>query len=426
MPSRPNTATPQAASAGPTGFRLLAVAVLVAAVAQFFRNAHVVVAPDIMRDLGISARAFASLTSALFLASALVQLPGGILIDRYGSRRCVPLMLLFTGAGAALFGLATGTGLLIAGRVMMGVGLAVIVMAGIVFCARWFDPRHFAWVAVIIVGSSHLGSLGSTVPMALLSDGVGWRGAYLTLAGCTLLLAALAWAVIRDAPTGHAWYLRQPESLRDAAGGIGEVLRVPGIGRLLALAFCGYATLSCVVGLWGGPYLNDVHGLDTVERGRVLFWMAAGVFVGYFAFTLADHRSRNTRGMILFGAGGSALVFALMAAVPQPAVGLVKFLFGILGLLAGYNVLVISHGRRFYPERLAGRGITVVNCAVLFGAATLQFLTGLLVGGSAEPGASVPESAYRIVFALLAAVLAVASVIYRKCPAGGAAEGVGR
>lgn len=384
--------------------------------AQFFRNAHVVVAPDIMRELGASAGSLAALTSAMFIASALSQIPGGILLDRFGTRAMLPIMLVLSGIGAGLFGAAQSVGELVFARAFMGVGGAVLVMAGIVACARWFEAKHFSTIAGGIMATSQLGNLTSTVPMALVASWFGWRGAYATIVAFTLLLALVVYLLMRDAPPGHDFHARPRETLRQSAAGVLEVLRIPGIWRLLVMAWFGWGTSSCIIGLWAGPYLSDLHGLDTLGRGKALFWMAAGVIVGGLGFTYLDRRTGLTKPLIFAGALANVALFGLLAAMAQPGLGLVTVLLALVGVTGGYSVLVATHGRSFYPERLIGRGITTVNCAVLLGAASLQVGTGVLVSALSHPGAPIPAEAYRAMFAALALVLTAALACYRRCP----------
>jgi predicted MFS family arabinose efflux permease len=384
--------------------------------AQFFRNAHVVVAPDIMREFGASAASLAALTSAMFLASAISQIPGGILLDRFGTRLMLPVMLVLSGIGAGLFGAAQSVGQLVFARAFMGVGGAVLIMAGIVACARWFDARHFSTIAGGIMATSQLGNLSSTLPMALIASWFGWRGAYAAVVVFTFVLAAIAYACIRDAPPGHDFHARPRETLRESAAGVAEVLRIPGIWRLLVMAWFAWGTTSCVVGLWAGPYLSDVHGLDTLGRGKALFWMAGGVIAGSLAFTFLDRRSGRTKQLIVAGTAVNTAVFAILAILPAPGVATVTTLLALMGFVGGYSVLIATHGRNFYPERLIGRGITTVNCAVLFGAASLQVATGVVVNLLSEPGAPIPDAAFRAMFGALALALVTALACYRRCP----------
>ena len=391
--------------------------------AQFFRNAHVVVAPDIMRELGASAGSLAALTSAMFLASAVSQIPGGILLDRFGTRTMMPIMLVLSGIGAGLFGAARSVGELIFARAFMGVGGAVLVMAGIVACARWFQARQFSTLAGGIMATSQLGNLTATVPMALIASWFGWRGAYAAVVVFTFGLAAVAYLWVRDAPPGHDFHARPRETLARSAAGVMEVLRIPGIWRLMVMAWFAWGSSSCIIGLWAGPYLSDVHGLGTIERGKALFWMATGVILGGLIFTFIDRRTGHTKRLIAVGASMNAMMFTVLALLPEPGLTLVTALLSLVGLIGGYSVLIATHGRNFYPERLIGRGISTVNCAVLFGAASLQALTGVIIGALSTPGAPIPAHAYRAMFAALAVVLVTALAWYRRCPEGRGSDG---
>ena len=391
--------------------------------AQFFRNAHVVVAPEIMRELGASAGSLAALTSAMFLASAVSQIPGGILLDRFGTRIMMPIMLVLSGIGAGLFGAASSVGELIFARAFMGVGGAVLVMAGIVACARWFDAKQFSTLAGSIMAASQLGNLTSTVPMALIAAWFGWRGAYAAVVVFTFALAAVVYTVVRDAPPGHDFHARPRETIARSAAGVMEVLRIPGIWRLMVMAWFAWGSSACIIGLWAGPYLSDVHGLDTLGRGKALFWMAAGVILGALAFTFVDRSTGRTKQAIIAGASVNIALFSVLAIWPDPGLVLVTALLSLVGMVGGYSVLIATHGRRFYPERLIGRGISTVNCAVLFGAASLQAATGVIVGGLSTPGSPIGISAFRAMFAALAATLVIALACYWRCPEGRPADG---
>jgi MFS family permease len=369
-----------------------------------------------MRELGASAASLAALTSAMFIASAISQIPGGILLDRFGTRVMLPIMLVLSGIGAGLFGAAQSVGQLVFARAFMGVGGAVLVMAGIVACARWFDARHFSTIAGGIMATSQLGNLLSTIPMALIASWFGWRGAYAAVVVFTFLLAAIVYACIRDAPPGHDFHARPRETLRQSAAGVVEVLRIPGIWRLLVMAWSAWGTTSCIVGLWAGPYLSDVHGLDTLGRGKVLFWIACGVIAGGLTFTYIDRRSGRTKQLIVAGTVVNIVVFGILTVLASPGIVTVTALLALMGFVGGYSVLIATHGRSFYPERLIGRGITTVNCAVLFGAASLQVATGVIVSSLSQTGAPIPESAFRAMFAALAITLVAALACYRRCP----------
>ena len=99
-PGGPTGSSGQGGSGDWHRWSLLLVVAFIATTSQLFRNSHVVVAPNIMQDLGVSAAALGGLSGALFIAAAFTQIPAGVLIDRYGPRRTIPVMLLLAAAGA--------------------------------------------------------------------------------------------------------------------------------------------------------------------------------------------------------------------------------------------------------------------------------------------------------------------------------------
>ena len=398
----PGTRPPIAAA-----IRVGVMGMVVTMASQFYRNAHVVVAPDIMRDVGVSAQLLGMLSAGLFLTAALTQLPAGVLIDIHGPRRTIPLMLLTVVGGSLIFATAQSGAGLVLGRMLMGVGVAALGMASLVACARWFPPEQFGTVVGLVIGMSQVGNVVATYPMALVSDAIGWRNSYLIMTGVTLGLGILSYLLIRDAPPDHPYHRRTPETIRSAFNGVVEVFRTPGVPRLLVMAFVAYAVVSCFLGLWIGPYLHDVHGLDTVQRGNVLFYFSVAMIVGNLSLGSLDRLVDSRKAVIMGGAVATILILVtLVAAV----------LLTAIGFLAGYTIVIIVHGKGFYPDRLMGRGATLVNSAVLGGAASLQALTGLIAGFLAPGAIDLPVWVYQVIFATLAALLTLALAVYSTCP----------
>src|SRR5512134_2827170 len=106
-----------------------------------YRTVNAVLAPDLVRDIGLEPASLGLLTSAYFLAFAAAQLPLGILLDRYGPRRVEAGLLLFAAGGALLFGRAATLGELLLARALIGVGVAACLMAAFKAFTDWF-PRE--------------------------------------------------------------------------------------------------------------------------------------------------------------------------------------------------------------------------------------------------------------------------------------------
>jgi MFS family permease len=166
----------------------------------FFRNTNAVIAPDLRATFGLDAANLGLMSSAFFAAVALAQLPLGAALDRWGPRRVVPATMLAAVAGAWVFGSATGLAALTAGRALLGLGFAGVLMGALQAFGRWFPERRFTTVSGAFIALGTLGGMMAATPLAWLAVAVGWRGVF--LAGATAIAAAAATIALgsRDAP----------------------------------------------------------------------------------------------------------------------------------------------------------------------------------------------------------------------------------
>lgn len=392
--------------------RLVATLAVVYVISQFFRASQAVIAPELADELGLTSADLGLLAGGFFVVFALAQLVNGPLFDRFGPRRTMPTLLVFAAIGSIVFATADGFWGLMLGRAMMGLGCSGILVGALLVCARWFPRDRYAGFASILVASGESGNLLATSPFAALVEAIGWRGAFVLMAAATAALCALAYVGVRDAPPGHAFHARQPESPRDAWRGTVETFRQPGFARVIVAALVVYGAAMAIFGLWGGPYFNDVHGLDAVARGNAMLAMAVSMLGGTLVFGPLDRKFDTRKGIVQAGLAALIGVLAVLASLNAPPLWAAIVLFAILGALAGVRVVVMAHGRALFPERLMGRGVSLINMGIMGGVALLQFATGGIMGALGRSGAS-KETAYRTVFVALAIIVAAAWLVYR-------------
>lgn len=379
---------------------------------QFYRSANAAIAPELMRELSISAEAMGAVTGVFFLAFAAMQIPAGVLLDRFGPRRVMSGLLLSAVAGSLAFAAAGGAPGLGAGRALMGVGCATGLMGSMVVFARWFPQRHFATLAALIFSVGGIGNLMATTPLAAVSQAIGWRGAFVGMAVVTVGMAAVLLLVLRDAPPGHPVSARTPETPRQIAAGLAQVLRNRQIWYICAMQAVAYPVLMTITALWAGPYLDEVHGLDAIARGNVLLGLNLAMILGVMAFGPLDRLFDSRKRVVVAGSAATIIVLAVMAAVPQwPLWQIVPMLLLFNGL-GGYQMALHAHTRAILPDHLVGRGLTVQNTATFVGVFAMQWASGFIVG--ALRNAADPALPYRTVFAFLALSVLLALLVYLR------------
>lgn len=393
---------------------MLATMILLAVLSQFLRSSTGVIAPDIMDDLGLAAQDMGYLSSAFFVIFALLQIPVGVLLDRYGVRRVLAAMMTVTVAGSMVFALGHSVTVLVAARLMMGFGCAGLMVGSLVVLSRWCRPEQFTRMMALLFAAANAGSLVATLPLAASAATFGWRATFLGLAVIAAGLTVLFAAVVRDAPPGEADRPGAPRTLWASIVGVGEILRVPRLIFIVPMIAVGYASVITVLGLWGGPYLHDVHNLDAVARGNVLSAMAIAMIAGTLFYGPLDRRFNTRKGVALVGSTVTATLFLAIGLMPSPSLATVAILLALLSFAGAYSLVAMAHGMSMFAREMTGRGSTTLNLALMGGAAAVQTATGWLVSMFASIES--PAMAYQAIFIFLGLATLVAAAFYCRVP----------
>jgi predicted MFS family arabinose efflux permease len=394
---------------------MLGVMIALAIMSQFYRSSNGVIAPELMHELGIDARDIGWSSGAFFVIFALLQIPIGVLFDRYGVRRVLSSMMIFAVIGSCLFAVAQSIGPLVVGRFLIGLGFAGGMVGSLVVLARWHSPSGFTHAMTLLFAMANVGSLLATLPLAAATEWVGWRPTFIVLGIATGIIALLFVVLVRDAPEDGVDRGARPQTLADSIRGMGEVVHVPGLLNVMPMIAIGYASVVTIVGLWGGPYLHDVYGLDGVARGNLLSAMAIALVLGTLAYGPIQRRVGGFRRVVVAGSIGSAALLLLLGLFSTAPIWITVGLMVTVCFVGAYSVVLMAHGVALIPAELSGRGTTTLNAVLMGGTAILQIASGAVIGlvqdwtGSAAAG-------YAAFFLLLGALTLGAAAFYHRAP----------
>lgn len=368
---------------------------------QFYRAFLAVMAPFLIHDIGATAESLARASGLWFVAFALSQLPVGWALDRIGPRltAAVPLAVC-GGGGALLFAAAQGPGAITAAMILIGMGCAPVLVAAYYIYAREFPPAMFGTLAGLSIGFGSFGNIAGTLPLAWAVATIGWRVTVLLSAFVTLAVAAAL-----------ARFIRDPERLPHGAakGSLLDLLRQPALWFIAPMMIAGYAPAADVRGLWVGPYLADVYGLQAGGIGWASLIMGLAMVAGNFAYGPLDRLLRSRKWGVF---GGNVLAMACLLGLGLfPAAGLWPTVAGLalLGFVGASYPAVMAHGRAFFPPHLVGRGVTFLTLIGIGGTGAMQVVTGGIHAAFADAPAA---SAYGAIFLFFAAFVAVSLALY--------------
>jgi predicted MFS family arabinose efflux permease len=341
-----------------------------------YRVVNAVIAPDLIGDLGIGPSALGLLTSTYFIAFASAQLPLGMLLDRFGARRVEAFLLLFAGLGAYLFARSASLVGLVTARAFIGFGVSACLMAAFKAYTLWFAKEKWPLVNGFQMAAGGLGALAATAPVEAALQFTDWRGVFLALAGLTLLVAVAVFAIVPEKPVK-----RSAESLRGQLQGVKTVFTSLDFWRVAPLTTLSQASFLSIQGLWAGPWLKDVAGLDRAGVAGVLLWVAVAMIIGFILLgSLAARLSRLGIGVLTTAVTGMGLFMGILLVVlcfPQmPAKGLWMG-FGFLGTS---GILAYAALSQQFPVQLTGRVNTALNLLVFVAAFAGQWAIGIIIG----------------------------------------------
>ncbi len=391
---------------------LVAILVPLTAVSQFYRNAIGVAATTIAKDMTLRPDQLGWLASAFFLTFALSQIPVGIIIDRYGPRKAIGGASLLLVLGAILSYAAPNYPALLAARALLALGCSTFFMGPLVLYSRLYDKSVFSTLTGLQLGLGGLGALVATGPLAYAVEVYGWRLSYL-MPG----LIAFAFAVLAVVLTGrHPQAGRGSESretLRETLAGVAQAARMPDVPAMFLLQFATYSVVGVILGLWGGPFLAHVYGVDLAGQGKGMTLVAVALVAAILVLGPSDRLMKSYKRPVLAGVGVAVLsLFALAAFAPQMSMAQALTAMALIAAGLGVSPVFTAHGRALFPPHLTGRGLTFINVGVMGGAFTMQTATGLLIRFVAGDAAVYPLHAYRLVFLVEGVLLAAALLFY--------------
>lgn len=366
----------------------------------FYRVSMAVVSRDLAADLGLSAAQLGVMSAVYFYAFAFAQIPLGPLIDRYGGRSIISILGIVTTCGSLTFALAPNYLTALAGRALLGLGTAGVLMGSLKIFTNWFSHREFPKVSGFLIAVGNLGSVLATAPLAFAITLFTWRPTFLAMTLAQASAAACVFLVARDAPAGSASPpapASEPDCVETGVLGTWKVLFSSTEFWLIALiAFFWYANYMVLLALWGGPYLMEGLGLDRSQTGAVLLYTSAGYICGSLLVGKAiDWLGGSLEKTILCG---QALLLATMTAMLGPADHLSRPLlsavFFAVGLFSASGVMIYPLARKLVPARSAATAMTCVNFFLLMGAATMQHVMGQYICSFQRTPAGYPAAAY--------------------------------
>lgn len=341
----------------------------------FFRNINAVVGPLLAGEFALGPRELGMLTATYFLTFAAAQIPIGMALDRFGPSRVCGALLLTIGAGATVFGFATGMGEMIVGRALLGLGAAGMLMSCLSAVSMWTPQAQVATYIGFATAVGGTGAIAAATPVQLAVEAIGWRNTFLVGASLAATLGFAALATARWVRPNAAG-----QSLAQLLQGVRIIYSnrrfwVLGITPSILLGvFLSFQSL------WAATWLRDVAGLERIAVSNVLTILNVSMVVGFFTCGLISDRlvargwAPITPVKLSIALGLVAQVVIMLAPGWLPTLTWAVYAYAANSMLPMFAIV----GREF-SSALTGRANTCLNLLCFAAAFITQWLIGAIL-----------------------------------------------
>lgn len=366
-----------------TQWSVFSILIVTYVLVYFHRMAPGVVAEYLMAAFQTSGAKLGTLSALYFIVYAGMQIPSGVIADTLGTRASVVGGNVVAGLGSLCFGMADTFAMACVGRFLVGLGVSVIFVSIMKSNSVWFPEKAFGVMSGLTLLIGNLGSVLAAGPLATLLTTLAWRSIFIGIGLFSLVLAILAFVMVRNRPEDLGF----PAPNRYSANGPGSgsnhwlknlfsvvsVLRIwPGFWVQLGMI----GGLYAFMGLWGIPYLRDVHGLDKSFAADHLTVMLLCFAFGALFFGWFSDRLGRRKPILIACALGYFLSWLILMYAPW-APGFTGFLlFGGMGIAGSGFVLTFAAAKEIIDPNLSGMAVSVVNTGCFIGTALMQPLFG--------------------------------------------------
>ncbi|MBU9711945.1 MFS transporter [Evansella tamaricis] len=340
------------------------------------RTAPGLITDQIMLDFSVTATTIGLLTSIQFFVYTALQIPMGLLADRYGPNFFLIIGAILTGLGTIIYSLSAHEITLFFARVLIGTGDATIWVNMVLILSQWFTTKEFTRLIGITAMTGSLGFLVATYPFALWIDLLGWRAAFFS-SGLLLCLCGLLLFIVLIKKPKQSFFIKK-EVHREKTRLI--LRRIFKDRQAWALFFCHFGIVGTYVGFissWGVPYGMNVYGMSRADASQLIMLGLIGALIGApLAGWISSRLGGIKRPYIVVH-----LILLLTWSIfvlfhGNPPFYLLTGLFFVIGLAYGANALTFAAVRQAFPVKEAGLVSGFANTGGFLSAVLLPSIFG--------------------------------------------------
>jgi MFS family permease len=348
----------------------------------FLRVSPSVMKNDLMQGLHISASQFGILAALYYWAYTPMQIPIGMIYDRFGARIVLFFACLISVLGLSIFIGANSYGMACLGRFMIGFGVAFSYIGVLKLASLWLPPNRFATVAGLTTAFGMVSAIFSDLYLTKFVQLLGYKNALYTALSVGVTLSVFILIFMRNKPRFELSppnTVHKPMSFQQLLNSVKHILSKPQMWLIGLIGCLFYLPASVFLDLWGIPFLKTVYQFSPETAASVVSmtfvgWIIAGPSIG----ALSDKIKRR-RSPLLVCAVMAALLLSIVFYIPNLSLNTLYVMFFFIGIFCGAHPLCFALGKENNSNAISGTAVAITNTLIMIGGAIFQPVVGKLL-----------------------------------------------
>ncbi len=384
-------------------------------ISQFLRSALGITILSISIDLHLNYEQIGMLGGIFFLSFALVQIPLGILLDKFDPLKVIIIMMLIIYVGTITLSYANSYELTFLARCLQGVGCGACLMGPLVFLAKNSSKRNFSKYSGIIMGLGGLGALFAFNPFYHLTVLIGWRDSFFIFSFSIAIISFVLMLLYK--------FRKKNKSITKKNENLATFIFIftnKNFLKLLPISIFGYASAAFILTLWGSKFLSvkkiiSDYEISLILTSMALFWTLGSLFFGY-----ANGKYNIGKQLVIISSLILIIFLLLLAFVSINNFFFIIIIFSIYGFFGAFTLVVLDHYRRLFGNEIIGKVLTSANLFNFGGVFFIQWITGFIIDYVTENNEFTVSQGFTLSFVIVAIFLALSTLFYVSADEGNA------
>lgn len=330
----------------------------------------------LMKAFNINGAALGNLTACYFYAYLILQIPAGLLLDKFGPRRVATVAIFLCACGTLIFAKAETILLAGVGRFITGVGAAFAVVNCFKLIANWFPLKRFAFMSGLMMTVAMFGAVGGQAPLSAFIQAQDWRYALELIGIVGVALSVIFWIIVRDRAPDHKVERHIVPQKISLWVTLKTIFKCPQSWWLSVYSGFAFAPVMIFGGLWGVAFINEAFGISHNMAAQSVSMIFIGFAVGAPVFGWFSDWLKRRRIVMFWGTLIALLSLSAVIYLPTLSIFMLTFLLFLFGFSISSFLLCFTMIREIHLPIFAATAIGFMNAFDAFFGAFSDPLTG--------------------------------------------------